>query len=724
MRIRVRAKFNKLSLNPEPSTLNPLSNKYLYNVLRKLFLLLVLTQGISTYAQLDSLLDKLKTAKEDTNKALILCQLSELCGENDIMKYASEALTLSEKLNYPRGMAGALGNMGYAYGIIGDMAGSLDCFKRSERLLEQIGAKQEVATAYNNIGFIYSKLGDNAQALDYFDKSLKMNMEFGNHVGMAAAYNNIGLIYSAQGNHAKELEHYLKSLKESEATGDVVSAGYALKNISQSYLEQGFAPEAAQACHRSIKMLQQAGDERGLGYAYSQLALINSRLGRDAEALQYYEKGRVLLDSAHSKEGLQNLYMSQGDFYFKRKQYKEAEENALRSMQLAKELGYPGSIKLNSYLLSSIYSAQGRYKEAFDMHVLFKQMADSVSNVASHRAAANFEFLKKDAERQALQDKKDALQEKEQQQQRLISYALSAGLVLVLLLALFIYRGYRQKQQANKIISEQKAVVEEKQKEILDSIHYAKRIQGALLASESLLNEHLPEHFVLYKPKDIVSGDFYWATPINPSTSSGQAHQPSTIILCVADCTGHGVPGAFMSLLNISLLNEAILEKKISKTNEVFDRLRSSIITVLNPQGEQESKDGMDGILCSFDLKNLVMEYTAANNSFYIVRGRELITCAADKMPVGRSPREQEPFTLHKVPLQKGDIIYTLTDGYADQFGGPKGKKFKYKQLEELFLSIAAKPMEEQRSVLDSVFNDWKGELEQVDDVLVIGVRV
>ncbi len=265
-----------------------------------------------------------------------------------------------------------------------------------------------------------------------------------------------------------------------------------------------------------------------------------------------------------------------------------------------------------------------------------------------------------------------------------------------------------------KAILEQKAVIEEKQKEIVDSIHYAKRIQFALLAGESLLKTHLPDHFVLFKPKDVVSGDFYWATP----TDEG-------FIYITADCTGHGVPGAFMSLLNISKLSQVINENKITRPDLVLNHIRTEISKVLNAEGTaEESKDGMDAILCKLDLKNKKLEYASANNTFYIIRNNALLTCKADKMPVGKGHNDHVSFTYNEIALEKEDVIYTLTDGYADQFGGPKGKKFRYKQLEQLLLSVHRLPMQEQSKILDQQFNSWKGPLDQVDDVLIIGVRV
>jgi serine phosphatase RsbU (regulator of sigma subunit) len=279
-----------------------------------------------------------------------------------------------------------------------------------------------------------------------------------------------------------------------------------------------------------------------------------------------------------------------------------------------------------------------------------------------------------------------------------------------------------QVKENEKLVREQNAMLEqkvkertselaEKNKEILDSIHYAERIQSTLLAHESLLQANMPDHFILFKPKDIVSGDFYWAT-----------RKDERFYLAVCDSTGHGVPGAFMSLLNISFLNEAITERGIEKPNEVFNYVRNHLINSISRDG---GRDGMDGILINLapTPSGAVMTYVAANNDILLVRGNELIELSADKMPVGQG-EILKSFSQHEIQLQKGDMLYLFTDGYADQFGGPKGKKFKYKQLLESLVELSTKPLQEQRKIMDETFENWKGNLEQVDDVLGIGIRI
>jgi serine phosphatase RsbU (regulator of sigma subunit) len=254
-------------------------------------------------------------------------------------------------------------------------------------------------------------------------------------------------------------------------------------------------------------------------------------------------------------------------------------------------------------------------------------------------------------------------------------------------------------------IESQHQKLEEKQKEILDSINYAKRIQYALLAHEDLLRQNLPEYFVLFKPKDIVSGDFYWATK-----------KDNSFYLAVCDSTGHGVPGAFMSLLNISFLNEAINEKNILRPDEVLNHVRKRLI-----QNMESSNDGMDAVLVMFENNNV--EYAAAMNAPLQIRNKKVIELPKDKMPVGKGQSDVS-FTSHSIEVMKGDILYFYTDGFADQFGGEKGKKFKSKQLLAKLGSISEFPMDLQKTELDKTFEEWKGELEQIDDVCVIGIRI
>ena len=318
------------------------------------------------------------------------------------------------------------------------------------------------------------------------------------------------------------------------------------------------------------------------------------------------------------------------------------------------------------------------------------------------------------------------------EKQKLIIYFIIFALLLVSFLGYYIYRGYKIKKEANirleeknRIISMQKDEIEQQRdlaeaqrdqiayqkKHITDSIMYAKRIQTALIPSLELFSDKL-EHFVLYKPLAIVSGDFYWVTT-----------QGNKQVIIAADCTGHGVPGAFMSMLGVTLLNEIVNGKHILMPDQIIENLREGVIKSLKQVAEEESiKDGMDIAVCVVDFDENVLYYAGANNPLYLVRKGELMHYRADKMPAAIHYKMQ-PFTLHKIDLQKGDAFYIFSDGYSDQFGGPNQKKFMSNQLKETLVAIAGEPMLKQGEKLNEIFEGWRGESSQVDDVTLIGVR-
>ena len=293
--------------------------------------------------------------------------------------------------------------------------------------------------------------------------------------------------------------------------------------------------------------------------------------------------------------------------------------------------------------------------------------------------------------------------------------------ITALLLVFFFIKSREKKLQKEKLVLENKvdqrtselkeafSQIEEKNKEITDSINYASKIQAALLPSHTDIELLTKDFFILFKPKDIVSGDFYWSE-----------QKENKFYFAVCDSTGHGVPGAFMSLLNLNFINEAVNVKGIFKPNEIFNYVRGELVSSISKEGQS---DGFDGTLVCFDKANKKLTYAAANTKPILIRDQTITVLAADKMPVGKGEKN-DSFALYEINYEVGDIIYLFTDGYADQFGGPKGKKFKHKALEELLVSIHALDMKEQSKILNQKFEDWRGRLGQVDDVSVVGIRL
>jgi serine phosphatase RsbU (regulator of sigma subunit) len=309
-----------------------------------------------------------------------------------------------------------------------------------------------------------------------------------------------------------------------------------------------------------------------------------------------------------------------------------------------------------------------------------------------------------------------------------IFYVIIAVFVIVIIVKVYTRRLEQEKIRLEQIVKErteevvkqkeeiegQRDEISAKNKSITDSIEYAKRIQTAILPSEEFAKEFLPEHFILFRPRDIVSGDFYWMTK-----------KDNLLVLIAADCTGHGVPGAFMSMLGVSFLNEIINRHNVTKASEILNSLRTDIKKTLGQEGKEgEAKDGMDIALCIIDLENMKMQYSGAYNPLYLFRNNEFIEVKADRMPIGIYIKEKDSFTNNEIDLQKGDVFYIFSDGFQDQFGGEDGQKFKTKNYKKLLLDIHQKPMAEQREILDTTVDAWRGDWEQVDDIIIMGIRV
>jgi PAS domain S-box-containing protein len=289
--------------------------------------------------------------------------------------------------------------------------------------------------------------------------------------------------------------------------------------------------------------------------------------------------------------------------------------------------------------------------------------------------------------------------------------------------AIVIYaRDITERLRMEKEIQHQKEEIEEKNKDITASIEYSKRIQRSVFTEEEKIKDYAPESFIFFKPRDIVSGDFYW---FNSSTNFSDKDNPLLAIAAV-DCTGHGVPGAFMSIIGHTLLNQTVDNPEIKSPADALNFINREIKKTLSQKAyEAAIRDGMDIALCLIDFKNLHLQFAGANNPIYLVRNGDAIEIKATKQPITASSDSITiPFNDEELKLEKGDCIYLFTDGFADQFGGPRGKKYMYKRFRETLVSVQGHPMEEQKRLLNEALEEWKGELEQVDDVLVIGIRI
>ena len=643
--------------------------------------------------------------------------------------YYTRSLKIREELGDKKGIAVSLSNIGIIYHDQGDYAKAIDYYTRSLQIAEELGNKSGIASSLNSIGGIYKDQGDYAKAIDYYTRSLKISEELGDKKGIAMSLHNIGSIYKDQGDNTKAIYNYTKSLKIYEEIGDKYGIATTLNNIGNIYLSQGDYAKAIDYYTRSLKTQEELGYKKGIANSLHNIGSIYKDQGDNTKAIDYYTKSLKIHEEIGDKKGIATTLSNIGSIYYEQGDYGKALEKSTKALSIAKELGNVENIRNASENLWKTNKKLGKHSQALEMHELYIQMRDSMLSIENKEAIIQQEFKYKYEKEQALADAKHqeqmALSAEREKRQKLIAYSAGGGLVMVLLFAFFILNRLqvtrRQKkvieeqkqkvEEQKQVVEEQKQKVEEQKKDITDSIRYAENIQKALLPAEEDLSL-LPEGFVLFQPKDIVSGDFYWLQ-----------HHNNKVYFAACDCTGHGVPGAFMSMIGSSLLDEAVVEKGITQPNEIFFEVRKGFIGALKQTEEAGTqKDGMDAVLCSWN-KNGTLEYSLAYNPLLLIREGEILETKADKQPVGFHTGEQKPFTHHELKLDKGDTVYIFSDGYPDQFGGKKDKKFMMKNFKKLLLSIQDKTMNEQKTILETTMAEWKGETEQVDDILVMGVR-
>lgn len=721
--------------------------------------------------QHDSLRTLLSQATNDTMRCKILVEMIETEGNDEVWsKYNSELKQIAERnlAEQRRGSylhrffsnyyAQAYANLGYLAYKVSEFRKARGYMLKSLAIQQEIDDKVGIASTLNNIGTVHESQGEYLEALDYFQKAVALNKEIGAKHGEGSSLNNIAVIFIRQGNIPRGLEYLQKSLKIQEEIGDKSGLASTLNNMGSIYQDQGDIVSALTVYERGLRLQEELGSRGGQANFLNNIGTIHAIMGDTLNALEHMLKALDIQEQIGDKGGAANSLLALGDIYRANKQLQKSLPHYRRSLEIARsigdrasetaaltklgynllevgktmeafssgrealkiseELAYPKSIRESALLMKALHQKLGQHAEALKMFELYILMRDSVNNIASRKAALKtqlkYEFDKKEALLIGQQENERQLAEEKSRRQNLVIWSALSGVLLLVVLSFFIYNRLRITRRQKQIIERQKLLVDEQKREIMDSIHYAKRIQLALLSGESLLSGLLPEHFIFFRPKSVVSGDFYWATSV-----------PDGLIYITADCTGHGVPGAFMSLLIISRLSRIINEEKITRPDLILNEIRKEIIHVLNPHNKQgEGNDGMDCVVCRLDLKHMKLGFAAANNSFVIARNGGLLHCRADKMPVGKGYQEEVPFSFNEIQLQRGDSIYTYSDGYADQFGGPKSKKFRYKQLEEFLLEISSLPMTAQKERLSVSFDNWKGGLEQVDDVCVIGLRI
>lgn len=604
-------------------------------------------------------------------------------------------------------VVGGMNLMGIGYDFRGNYAKAIDYYTKSLKLSEAQGSKQGIAMTANNIGLIYAEQENYNKAIEYYKKSLKIKIELKDSLGIARSYNNLGLSYLGQGKYDQALTNYLKSLEINELIEDVLGIAMSLNNAGNVYFER------------------------------KEFAL----------AKEYYEKSLINEKKINNKRGISTSLMSIALVHYEQGSYKQALILAEDAFKIAEEVDGITEKRDAAKALWKIYKKQSRFADALQMHEKFIEIRDTILSEENQREIIQKEFqynfekeqaLKK-AEHEAELKRQEVLSTAEKEKQKTVIYAVSGGLVLVVIFSLVVLNRFKVIQKKNRIIQHQKEVVEAKSQEIMDSINYAKRLQDAILPPNKLVKSFLLESFIIYKPKDIVAGDFYFMDVIE---ENGKKY----IYYVAADCTGHGVPGAMVSIVGANGLKRCIQEFKLRKPGEILDK-QTEIVAENFSQSEERIRDGMDLALCCLEMENdrtIRVHYSGANNPLWIINlNRKVVPkqavpfkqdggfeIKANKQAIGYSENNSS-FDTHTIELESGDTLYTFSDGFSDQFGGVTevdrqsgGKKYKSANFKNLLISLYDQDMETQKKLINTTFEDWRGKLEQLDDVCIIGVRV
>jgi serine phosphatase RsbU (regulator of sigma subunit) len=660
------------------------------NIIIQLFLFILLIVGEAAFSQqtkFDSLKRLISKTTNQEKKAILLIDIAKSIYNSipdSSIGYCEQAESISKKNNLEVQLAYSLHCECRYILLKGDVKTTINKLNQAIILFEKNNEQNGLAKCYSLKSIALSHIDKNNEGLDYLIKAKNIYTILNDTMGLATVLQNLSNQYSDVGNYKEAI----KSLE-------------AIKNINLKKSDLDFYTEI------------------NYGSIYFKQKQINDAIIHYKKASEIAHEYKML-DSEIT--GLTHI----AECYLELENYSESQIYFQNALALAVENHLLVEEKDALLGILKLCEKEKNFTASFFTLKRIKKIEDSLFNIEKIKSINDIEHKLEITEKEKIIVKQDLSIEKEKAN----TLVLIGGLVLVVLAFafLFIYNQRTKKlvtqiEIQKKEVELQKEIIEIKNKDVMDSIHYAKYIQGSMLPSSKTMDSLFPNNFVLYRPKDIVAGDFYWTETINGNAA-----------LAVCDCTGHGVPGAMVSIVACNALNRAVKEFKLTNPAHIFDKVNELMQETFS-QSDYDVNDGMDGALCVFDYPNMKLHIAAANNPIYIITPPSIKTefwdepwqfsqISPDKRPIGRFNDEVSPFELKSISVQKGEMIYLLSDGFADQFGGPKGKKFKYKQLQELLLSLADKPTSVQKEQLNKSLLSWKGPLDQVDDILIIGIRI
>ncbi|MDD2196128.1 MAG: tetratricopeptide repeat protein [Bacteroidales bacterium] len=720
--------------------------------------------------------------------------------------YALQAIVKSQEAGDNQELMKAYHQLGYIYYNQNKFDEAEKYFINSSRIAKSDNYPDGLALAYNRLGNVNQLTTNYLKALDFYTKALTLNKTQDNKPEIARTLVNLANVYGVIGQYQRSIEYFLEAMNTHESSGDKDGLGWTSLGIARLFKKLDLLDRAMQYAENALRyyqeVLKESGNSIGVTLSLNEIGSIYHKLGDFPKALEYTNRVLDINRSNNNLHGQSANYLSLGVIYLDMHQNQFAKVNLSKALVLKEQVAdsidiaplyrYLGQIEMEegrldaaniyfaqslsfakqhrllpdiseAYLsLSQVYSKQDNYRRSLDTYINHIAYKDSLNSNDISRLEMQYEFEKREKEQELMAKQREALQEARLDRQRVVLIFFVVAFLLAGALAGFIFYNYREKKRINFVLLEQnneisrqnreiesqkeeieqqrdfvtkqRDQIAEQQRQITDSITYASRIQSAVLPGEMMLEKLSWESFVFYKPKNIVSGDFYWATKL----------MNGNVLLAAADCTGHGVPGAFMSMLGITLLREISSRPEILSPADMLTKLREMVIMSLNQQGGKvDQADGMDMTIVIINPNTLEMEFAGAYLSAIVVRqgnfnvsaesqnprvsqqnGISLLELRGNKMPIGHHLFVSEPFTNLSLQLNKGDMLYLFSDGYADQFGGERNIKFLLQNFRTLLMDICALDINEQKETLVKTIEEYQGDKKQVDDMLVLGVRL
>ena len=652
---------------------------YIYSLLAVVFLLLNASKQ-HAQSRTDSIIQA-NISCENIEQIDALCDaLYGLDSLSKRLEYVNIGIEKSIQYDYAKGMMKLQYLKAVTYDAIDSPDDAILYFQKAIKSAEILQDTVYLSYCYRFIGEINVAIRSYEQA----KKNLFMGLKYTNS-GQSSVeiYNMLGILNKEMAVFDSSLYYHNKSLKLNQLNNDTLGIAYSYNNIALVYKHSGNYQSALEFLNRSLEYKKIVNDTKGIGGSYINIGSVYLLLEDYQKAYEYASLGMIYTDSVKSK-------------YFTR---------------TGSEIALKGLLKIKS-------------ERAFDLFELYDSLntelngEEIVSNIEGNQIkfdVANKEQLL-ELEKAKANQLTQSLIVKEEKEKRL-SFIITAGVIGVLILIVFlviVYNNFKKKKALSLSLEDKNLLIEQKNKDITDSINYAKKIQNSIMPDVSQFGKLFQDSLIYYKPKDIVSGDFYWFEYFNNS-----------VVFAAADCTGHGVPGAMMSVVCVGALNHFTKKADITNPETALHFIDKEVNRSTNGGSQdQRMADGMDIALCSFNKDNNTIQFSGANRPLVLIRNNEAIVYKGNKFPIGQDIGIEKDFTGKTIQLQKDDAVYIFTDGIVDQFGGKKNKKLLFKRLKDFLLTIQTLNCSDQKEKIDLFFNDWKGQQEQVDDVLLIGIKV